>query len=185
MTTRLRTTIGAPITQVVQPGPAHFAMVEKTALYNLDQLMTEDMQAARIIVTLIRLMEPGSAGVVVISNQALQDLLNISKSTVARALRTIIQGQWAQRIRIGGAYALAINKEVAWVGPRGPHQQAIFQATVVATRSEQDDAALNPGKLRQIPMAHPAEQLLAIGQEPEPPAQHMIEGTEPIAHTSS
>lgn len=179
MTTRLKTITSTPIERIVQPGPAHFAMVEKTALHNLDQLMTEDIQAARIIVSLIRLMEPGSAGAVVISNQALQDLLGISKSTVARAMRTIISGNWARRIRIGGAYALAINKDVAWVGSRASDKHAIFQATVIASRSEQDTAALNTAEpLRQIPMAHPTEHLLAVGNEPDPPAQKRIDGTE-------
>jgi hypothetical protein len=183
MKARLKTTIGAPINKVVQPGQAHFAMIEKSALYNLDQLMGEDMQAARIVISLIRLMEPGSGGVVVASNKALQELLGVSESTVARSLRTLIKGQWVQRIRIGGAYALAVNKEVAWVGPRGQIDHAIFQATVIAARSEQDEAALNPGQLRQIPMAHPNETVLAVGLEPDPPVQHMIEGTEPVALT--
>lgn len=183
MKARLKTTIGAPISKVVQPGPAHFAMIEKSALYNLDQLMGVDMQAARIVISLIRLMEPGSGGVVVASNKALQELLGVSESTVARAMRTLIKGHWVQRIRIGGAYALAVNKEVAWVGPRGQIDHAVFQATVIAARSEQDEAALNPGKLRQIPMAHPNEAVLAVGQEPDPPSQGLIEGTEPIART--
>ena len=181
ITTRLKAINISPIEQIIQPGPAHFAMVEKTALHNLDQLMTEDIQAARIIVTLIRLMEPGTNGVVVISNQALQDLLNISKSTVTRAMRTIINGEWARRIRIGGAYALAVNKDVAWIGSRNNDKHAVFQATVVAARSEQDQAALNTAKpLRQLPMAHPKETILAVGTEPEPPAQKRIDGTESL-----
>ena len=57
---KVKAVMGSPITQVIQPGPAHFAMVEKTALHNLDELMRQDMQAARLIVSLIRLMEPGS-----------------------------------------------------------------------------------------------------------------------------
>lgn len=183
MKARLKTAVGAPLSQVVQPGPAHFAMIEKEALHNLDQLMQQDMQAARIVVSLVRLMEPGSGGVVVVSNKALQEMLGVSESTVARAMRTLISGKWVQRIRIGGAYALAVNREVAWVGPRGQIDHAVFQATVIASRSEQDEVALNPGKLRQIPMAHPTEGVLAVGKEPEPPAQGMIEGTEPIALT--
>ena len=39
MTLKLKATSGAPISQVIQPGQAHFAMVEKSALYNLDDLM--------------------------------------------------------------------------------------------------------------------------------------------------
>lgn len=159
-------------------------MVEKTALHNLDQLMQEDMQAARLIVSLIRLMEPGSGGVVVASNKTLQSLLGISESTVARALRTLTRGHWVQRIRIGGAYALSINSTVAWIGPRGDLDHAVFAATVIASREEQDAIALEPGELRQIPVAHPAELALPHGAEPPPPSQPGLQGVEPaVART--
>ena len=114
---KLKAFEGSPISQVVQPR-ANFAMIEKVALHNLDKLMQEDMQAARLVMSLIRLMEPGSGGIVVASNKSLQELLGVSESTVARALRSLVKGNWVQRIRIAGAHALAINKTVAWVGPR-------------------------------------------------------------------
>lgn len=177
---RLKAIEGSPISQVVQPGRANFAMIEKVALHNLDQLMQEDMQAARLVMSLIRLMEPGSGGIVVASNKSLQELLGVSESTVARALRTLVKGQWVQRIRVAGAHALAINKAVAWVGPRGQMEHAVFFATVVASRTEQDAAGINPGELRQLPMALPGEDVLPIG-EAEPPAQELIPGTEQVA----
>lgn len=180
---RLRsTTTQAQISSA--PAHAHFAMVEKAALHNLDQLMREDMQAARMVVSLIRLMEPGSGGVVVASNRTLQSLLGISESTVKRALRTLIAGHWVQRMRIGGAHALAINRTVAWVGPRGDLDHAVFGATVIASREEQDAIALDPGELRQIPVAHPSEMVLPHGIEPPPPNQPGLDGMEPaVART--
>lgn len=180
MNQRVKAVVGSPISQVVQPGHAHFAMIEKVALHNLDTLMQTDMQAARLVMSLIRLMEPGSGGVVVISRAAISELLGVSLPTVQRALRTLVEGGWVQRIRIGGAYALAINRTVAWVGPRGQIEHAVFNATVVASRAEQDEYALNPGELKKIPVAHPSEAVLAVGQA-EPPAQELIPGTEPFA----
>lgn len=176
MTLKLKAASGAPISQVIQPGQAHFAMVEKTALYNLDELMRQDMQAARLIVSLIRLMEPGSGGVVVISRASMAELLGVSLPTVQRALKTLVDGHWVHRIKIGGAYALAVNKAVAWVGPRGQLAHAVFSATVIASRSEQDAVGLDPGRLRQIPTALPGEAVLPYGAEPEPPAQQSLEG---------
>ena len=179
MNQRVKAVMGAPISKVIQPGFAHFAMVEKVALHNLDELMRTDMQAARLIVSLIRLIEPGSGGVVVISRAAIAELLDVSLPTVQRALKTLVGGHWVQRIKIGGAYALAVNKAVAWVGPRGQLEHAVFSATVVASRAEQDAAGLNPGELRQLPMALPGEEVLPIG-EAEPPAQELITGTEQV-----
>lgn len=180
---RVKTVMGSPISKVIQPGSAHFAMVEKVALHNLDELMKEDMQAARLIVSLIRLMEPGSGGIVVISRVALAELLEVSLPTVQRALKTLVTGHWVQRIKIGGAYALAVNNAVAWVGPRGKLEHAVFSATVVASRAEQDEAGINPKKLRQLPTARPGEEVLAIG-DAEPPAQELIPGTEQVARTA-
>lgn len=180
---RVKAVSGSPLNQVIQPGQAHFAMIEKVALHNLDQLMQKDMQAARLVMSLIRLMEPGSGGVVVISRAAIGELLGVSLPTVQRALKTLVEGGWVQRIRIGGAYALAINNAVAWVGPRGQMEHAIFNATVVASRSEQDSYGLEPGKLKQIPIAHPDEAVLPVGVEPDPPSQPGLEGVPPvIAH---
>lgn len=177
---RLKAIQGSPISQVVQPGRANFAMIEKVALHNLDELMQEDMQAARLVMSLIRLMEPGSGGIVVASNKSLQELLGVSESTVARALRTLVKGHWVQRIRVAGAHALAINKAVAWVGPRGQMAHAVFNATVIASRAEQDAAGIDPGQLRQLPMALPGENVIPVG-DAEPPAQELIPGTEPVA----
>ena len=177
---RLKAISGSPLSQIIQPGNATFAMVEKVALHNLDKLMQEDMQAARLVMSLIRLMEPGSGGIVVASNKSLQELLGVSESTVARALRTLVKGHWIQRIRVAGAHAIAVNKTVAWVGPRGKMDHAVFNATVIASRSEQDEYALNPGELRQIPIAHPDEAVLPVGVEPDPPSQPGLDGVEPV-----
>ena len=170
--------LGEPLSQVIQPGLAHFAMVEKQALHNLDSLMREDMNAARLIVSLIRLLEPGSGGVIVISRKTIQELLGVSESTVARCLRTLSSGGWVQRMRIGGAYALAVNKTVAWVGPRGEMDRAVFSATVVASRSEQDEAALNPPVLKQFPMTQLDEDILLAG-EVDIPTQELMRSFEP------
>ena len=99
----------------------------------------------------IERMEPGGGGVVVASRQTMREILGCSMPTVERALRTIINEGWAQRIRIGGANALAINARVAWVGPRGDLPQAVFSATVIASRAEQDAIALDPPPVRAVP----------------------------------
>lgn len=154
-------------------------MIEKTALFDLDSLMNKDVHAARILIALVRHLESGSDGVVVVSNKGLQEILNVSESTIARALRTLIAGNWVQRMKIGGAHALAVNKAVAWVGNRGAMNRAVFSATVIAVRSEQDEIALSATKLRQVPITQEGEHVLPVGTEPEPPAQQLLVGLEP------
>jgi hypothetical protein len=176
---RLKATYGAPLKEVIQPGPLHFAMIEKEALHNMDELMRQDLNAARLVIKMIKLLESGSNGVVVISKTSIQEMLDISRSTATRAIETLVQGNWVQRIRIGTTFAFAINKNVAWVGPIEQQRHAIFNATVVASRSEQSKEDLEEKRLRKIPVVRDNEHVLAIGEEPEPPVQTMLPEVEP------
>lgn len=175
----------AKIAEVIAPSRETFAMIEKSALFDLDNLMKTDVNAARLIVALVRHLEGGSDGVVIVSNKGLQEILEVSESTVARALRVLIKGNWIQRMRVGGAHAIAVNKSVAWVGTRGKMDRAVFSATVIAVRSEQDQHALSSPVLKQVPMTQEGDHVLPIGSEPEPPAQGMLEGVEPVTIKAS
>lgn len=160
---------------------AHFAMVELLALEGLGDLIGRAPQAAQLLVKLIRRMTPGSSGVIVVSRETMRELLGASLPTVDRALKVLISEGWVQRIRIGGAYALAINRQVAWIGSRGEIQHAVFDATVIASRTEQDAIALNPPPLRTVPVLHLGEDLLPVGSGMDPPSQPELGGIEPPA----
>ena len=111
---------------VVAPGHAHFAMVEKEALKNLDELMRENVHAARLVVSLIRLLEAGTGGVVIISRKSIQELLKVSMPTVDRSIAVLVEGGWVHRVKIGGAYGFGVNKHVAWVGQLKDAEHAVF-----------------------------------------------------------
>lgn len=180
MTLKATQTRGATITQ-----NHHFAMVELTALEGLSDLIARAPMAARLIVTLIRRMSPGSGGVVVVSRQAMCELLECSMPTVERALRLLINEGWVQRMRIGSAHALAINSRIAWAGPRGQLSHAVFDATVIASRSEQDAIALDPPPMRPVPVIHQGETAIPIGDGSDPPSQQLLGGVGgPVATTA-
>lgn len=180
MTIRQKSVItAAKQDEVIHYGPMTFSMIEKQALLDMDMLIAKEPTAARVLNHLIRLTEPGSGGVVVISRATLGRMLRVSDPTVGRAIRVLVAGNWIQRMRVGGAYALAVNKSVAWTGPRGQMEHAVFTATVVAARNEQDADALASPDLRRVPSAFPGEVVLPVG-EGKPPAQELIPGTEPV-----
>ena len=162
-------------------GHVHFAMVELLALEGLGDLIGRAPQAAQLLVKLIRRMTPGSSGVIVVSRETMRELLGVSLPTVDRALKVLVNEGWLQRIRIGGAYALAINRQVAWIGARGDIQHAVFDATVIASRTEQDAIALNPPPLRTVPVLHPDEDLLPVESGMDLPSQPELDGIEPLA----
>jgi DNA-binding transcriptional MocR family regulator len=172
LTLKVTRKMGQPITE-----HQHFAMVELEALEGLGDLIKRAPKAAQLAVALIRRMQSGSGGVVVCSRETMRELLGCSMPTVERALRLLMEEGWVQRIRIGGANALAINHRVAWIGNRGEIQHAVFGATVIASRSEQDAMALNPPPMKNLPILRAGEELLPFGDGLEPPSQQELDGT--------
>jgi len=182
-TTNLRLSASQKMGQPITPH-AHFAMVELKALEGLSSLIQRAPRAAQLVTQLIRRMRSGSGGVVVCSRETMRELLQCSMPTVERALRVLIEEGWVQRVRIGGAHALAINHRVAWIGSRGNIQHAVFDATVIASRSEQDAIALNPPPLRSLPIIQNGETVLPFGEGESPPSQPFLEGLHPSLSTN-
>lgn len=164
-------------------GPITWAQISLEAAEDLRGLMRRNRWAAELILALIQKMTPGGGGVVVCSRETMRELLGCSMPTVERALKVIIEEGWVQRIRVGGAHALAINSRVAWVGPRGELPLAVFTATVIASRAEQDAIALNPPPLRNIPTLLPGEEALLEGDGQEPPSQPDLPAIPPVVAT--
>lgn len=171
--TRLKATqvTGRPIT---------WAQLNLAASEDLRGLIGRQPKAAQLILALIERMEPGGGGVVVASRTAMSELIDASLPTVDRALKLLADEGWVQRMRIGGAFALAINYRVAWVGSRGDIQHAVFGATVIASRTEQDALGLSPTPVRQVPMLRPDEIPLMEGPGLEPPSQPDLAGVPPV-----
>lgn len=164
-------TIGHPIT---------WAQISLAASEDLRGLIGREPKAAQLILALIECMEPGTGGVVVASRTTMAEIIGVSVPTVARALKVLMDEGWCQRIKIGGAPALAINHRVAWVGGRGDIQHAVFGATVIASRSEQDAMSLAPPPMRQVATMRPGEIPLMQGSGLEPPSQPDLDGVPPV-----
>ena len=166
-------------TQLGSPRIGHFAMVSDEALTELDGLIKHHPMAARLLTKLVRHLPAGTSGVVVASRQSLAELMDCSIPTIQRAITVLKGSGWVQSMRVSGAYALAINARVAWRGDRGDIPMAVFSATVIAARSEQDEDGLNPPPMKTVPITYSNEQLLPSEPQAKPPAQMRIEGTDP------
>jgi len=166
-------------TQVIAR-PITWAQLSLQASEDLRGLITRAPKAAQLVLALIEQMEPGGAGVVVCTRTTMAEMIDCSIPTVERALRLLTDEGWVQRIRIGGTPALAINHRVAWVGNRGDIQHAVFAATVIASRSEQDALSLTPPPMRHVPVIRANEMPLMSGPGLEPPSQPDLEGMPPV-----
>jgi len=171
VTLRASAVIGRPIT---------WAQLSLAASEDLRGLIHRHAAAAQLILALIERMRPGTGGVVVVSRTTMAEILGASPRTIDRALATLAAEGWVQRMRIGGAFALAINSRVAWVGERDHLSHAIFAATVIASRTEQDAMALDPPPIRHVPTLQPGEHPLMVGPGQPPPSQPDLPGTPPV-----
>lgn len=161
--------------------PITWAQVSLAAMEQLGDLVGRNPNAARLLLRLMKHMQDsGRGGVVIASRQTMKELLGCSMPTVERALRTLINESWVQRIKVGGANALAINSKVAWTDNRKRLDFAIFNATVIASRSEQDALALEPGQLRELPMVGRDELTLMVGPGMDPPSERELDGMPPL-----
>lgn len=165
--------------------PITWAQLQMEAIERLQDLTRRSPKAAELMLCLIRHMQPGSGGVVVVSRETMRQLLGTSMPTLERALRVLITEGWVQRMRIGSAHALAINERVAWVGSRGEMQHAVFSATVIASRSEQDALALSPPPAQSVPIIEPGEMPYPSGPGMPPPSQPELDGVPAPAITRS
>jgi hypothetical protein len=163
--------IGRPIT---------WAQISLAASEDLRGLIDRQPKAAQLILALIERMQPGGAGVVVVSRATMSEIIKASLPTVDRAIKLLSDEGWVQRMRIGGAFALAINHRVAWIGDRADIQHAVFSATVIASRSEQDAIALSPPPVRYVPTLHADEMPLISGDGLDPPSQPQLPDMPPV-----
>lgn len=169
--------------QLGAPRIGTFAMVSDEALCELDGLIKSHPMAARLLTKLVRHLPAGTSGVVVASRQSLAELMDCSIPTIQRAISVLKGGGWVQSMRVSGAYALAINARVAWRGDRGDIPMAVFSATVIAARSEQDEDGLNPPPMKTVPITYSNEQVIASEPFAKPPTQMRVEGMEPSIQT--
>lgn len=99
-------------------------------------------------------------GAVVASRDTLAALAKCSVATIKRAVVALKTDRWIEVVQLGGkggVNAYVLNSRVAWADRRDRLPGAIFTATVIAARSEQDEVETAP--LRRIPALHIGEHL--------------------------
>lgn len=129
-----------------------WVQMEKGALLAISRLAAENLPAAQLMLTIVNQLESNTGGIVVASRQALCELTGFSIRTFHRAVKPLVEQQWVQRVRVGNAFAFAVNTQIAWIGNREKLPHARFTATVIASRSEQDRWGLEPIEHPPIPI---------------------------------
>lgn len=154
--------------------PATFGWLqfEKKALKELQVLAIKTPAAMGTLMYMVNRMSRSNA--LVVSQQAMADELGIKRESVNRAIKHLVDHNFLQVIKAGGASIYIVNSRVAWQGARG-ERYAAFQADVIAIESEQTGELDNLPPLKSVPKLHEGERLL-VGNEPiDPPDQQEME----------
>lgn len=124
------------------------------------KLGKKDRNAADLMHLLVALADKQSA--VVTSRKVLAAKMDVSESTIKRAIVTLREDRWIETVQLGGKggiNAYVINSRVAWSDSREKLSTAIFTATVVADKDDQAD--MLDGDLVKIPTIVTGEAITA------------------------
>lgn len=129
----------------------------------------------------------GEHNAVVISQETIAKLCQLSTRSVRRAIADLVEGRWVEVRQIGATSqtnAYVVNDRVAWHGSRDGLRYSLFSAAVVVSADEQPDKA-ELGKqepLRALPRI--SEHQLPSGDGLPPPSQPFLDGMEPDLPTT-
>lgn len=157
-----------------------WVQTERRAHEKWAALIARKPRAASLLHLLVANMN--SRGALVASHTTLAELSGSSVSTVKRAIKTLVDEQWIQTVRVGsergGALAYVVNRRVAWADRRTNGRYAMFDARVLVSETDNPEGLEGPD-LTRIPSLSPGDEQLPNGDGDTPPSQPAIEGLEP------
>lgn len=141
---------------------------EKKAIGELQKLAMTSPPAMATLMYLVNHMSRSNA--IVVSQAAIAKGIGISRQTVNIGIKYLVDHNFVQVVKAGGATVYIVNSRVAWQGERGA-RYAAFGADIIAIEAEQTGDLDSSTPLKQVPVLHDGERL-HIGNEPiEPPDQ--------------
>ena len=157
-----------------KPNTYGWLQFEKKATQELQTLAMKSPAAMGRLMYLVNNMSRSNA--LVVSQQAIANGIGAKRETVNRAIKYLVEHNFVQIVKAGGATVYIVNSRVAWQGNRG-ERYAYFGADIMAIESEQDKSTTidDTTPLKRVPYLVEGERLL-VGNEPiDPPDQQEME----------
>lgn len=154
----------------------NFVQINKSYLKQYRGLVKKSSVATEILMFLVEKMGR-TTNAVVCSYKTLEEVTGYSRSTVSRGIKLLKDDHWIDAVKIGSATAYCVNARVFWQAANNQKKYAIFQATVVASESEQDSDyhKLARHNMKHIPFVENDERAIVTNEElPPPDQQEMI-----------
>lgn len=111
-----------------------FVMYYRKFIDDITRLAGENYTAFRVFQFLCKNMDGGNA--LVISTQALSDILELSTRTIQRAVKYLSEHGWVCILKSGNTNAYIVNPEVAWTSYADQKSSCKFRSNVILSSSE-------------------------------------------------
>ena len=150
-----------------------YVQVTRGYISEMRQLSRRSPLAHSILWLLVERMNKTNA--VVISQQALAELLDSHKGSISRAVKLLSQENWIQVLKIGTSNAYVVNSTVVWrASNKTGVRYTVFNAEVVATETEQSKQELerwDAMELKHVPVISKNESMILGNEDLPPPDQ--------------
>lgn len=138
----------------------NFVQVEKRAFKELRGLIDRSPVAAKLLLILGEKMNRQNA--LLCSFKTLGEITGLSRSTLSTAISLLKSECWIEVVKIGTANAYIVNSRVFWQS-FGNLKHATFNATIVASSTEQEKEEWGNIDLRNFPFLTSSDDLLDDG----------------------
>lgn len=149
-----------------------FVQVSRQYLKQMRSLARKSPLAHEILYYLVEHMGR-TTNAVVVSYNTLCEVTGVSRPTVGRAIKLLKDDNWIDAVKIGNATAYCVNARAFWQARRNQRQYAVFQATVIASESEQESNFREKAKqpLTYVPILGERERAITSDEVLDPPDQ--------------
>lgn len=117
-------------------------------LDDISILIERNSKAARILLFLIKNMDGHNA--IICSSRVLEEALNCSESTVARAVKFLKDNNFIKIAKSGTANVYYVNAEIAWKSWGKNQEYAEFSAKVIIAKSEQEQPTVKNTRMNMV-----------------------------------
>lgn len=111
-----------------------FVMYYRNFLDEVTKMAGENYMAFKLFQFLCKNMDGGNA--LVISMNALSEIMNVSTKTIQRAVKYLKDNGWICVLKSGTSNVYIVNPDVAWTSYADQKSSCRFQASVVLSGSE-------------------------------------------------
>ena len=159
-------------TETDQPATFGWLQFEKKGLQELRKLSLRAPTAMAVLLYLATEMSRSNA--LAVSQGVIAGKLGVGIGSVNRAIKTLVEHNFIEVIKVGNLGVYRVNTRLAWQGVRG-ERFAYFSAEILAVESEQGRELDELPPLKPVPQVAEGERLLVGNEAMDPPDQQELD----------